>query len=174
VSDLVIGMSTGMPVAVAIPVSIAIPMTVGAGLDIENRTPAGIGAASANIKGQKRFRDPAGRLEMVIVGQFFAGIDRPAGKDVDAAIFVQSFAVGIAGVIDIAGIVSADRAVDSGGVINRKEERMMAFHRFFVVALGFESRPDPLADILNDPLPFADTGESECATSLNAGLTDNE
>lgn len=50
----------------------------------------------------------------------------------------------------------------------------MAFHRFFVIALGFECRADPLANILNDPLALADTGESECPTSLNAGLTDNE
>ncbi len=111
-------MSPGMPVAVAISVSIAVPMTIGARLDIENRPPAGIGAAPANIKGQKRFHDPAGRLEMVIVGQFFAGIDRSAGQDIDAAVFVQSFAVGIAGVIDIAGIVTADGAVNGGGVID--------------------------------------------------------
>lgn len=172
VSHLVIGVTARM--AVAVTIAIAVPVAVGARFDIEDRPAAGTGSATADIKSQQRFGDPTGGLEMVIVRQFFAGVNCPTGEDINASIIVQSFAIGIAGVIDIAGIVAADSAVNGGRIIDRKEEGMMAFHRLFVVSFGLESRADPLTDILDDPLTLADSGERERAPSLDAGLTDNE
>ena len=60
-----------------------------------------------------------GVVEVVLVGELFAGGDVAEGDDEDAAVFIFGLAVGVAGVVDEHG---GAEAVDDGAVLSGAEE----------------------------------------------------
>lgn len=137
------------------------------GRDIEDRSTATVSSAPAQIELLERFGDPARRREMIVVGQLFTLLDGALRKNKDPTLFVEDFAIWIAGVIDEASVIPPDTGIDSGHFIDREEKGMMALHRFFIVPLQFQIRTDPLPYILDDLGSLGDLDESECSPPLN-------
>lgn len=152
-------------VAPRVPIDFAV--TVLRRLDREDRPAALSGSAVADIKLPERFSDPTGSGKLVVVIEFFTAADRPHGMDKDPTLFVERLAIGVAGMIDILGIVAANAAVNGGIVVDREEKRMVTFHVIFVIALRLKIRTDPFTDIFRDPLSFSDSGHRERAAAVN-------
>src|SRR5882724_3486680 len=53
-------------------------------------------------------------LEVIVIGELFAGADVADDFDEDAAVFVHRLAVGVAGVIDKARFIAVHGGVDDG------------------------------------------------------------
>lgn len=151
-------MATGMSIAGAV--------TISQWPDIEDRPAAARCSTETDIKLPQRFGDTPWRFETVVVGQLFPGIDRPLGEDEYPSPIIERFAVRVAGVIDKAGVVPANTGIDSGVVVDREKKGMVPGHGIFVVPLDLQRRADPFADILDDPLPFADGGQGKGASPL--------
>ena len=63
--------------------------------------------------------------EFVVVGQFDTGLNVADSFNVDPPILVNRFRIGIAGMIDEAGIVAVAARVDNGTRIHSKEKRVV-------------------------------------------------
>lgn len=143
-------------------------------LDIQNSPPAAARPASADIKLPQRLGDPSRRAEVVVVGEFLSLLNRLLREYVDTAILIENFAIGIAGVIDEAGVVPPYTGIDGGHFIHGKEKRMVALHCLFIVPLQLEIRPDPFTDIFDYARSFGDLDQRESATPLYPGLANDE
>lgn len=152
----------------------ASPGSIPLRLDIQNSPPAPARAASADIEFPQSFGDPSRRAEAVIVGEFLTFLNGLLSENVNTAILVENFTIGVAGVVDKAGVIPPDSGVDRGHFIHRKEKGMVAFHCLFIVALQFKIRPDPFADILDNARPFWDLDQREGSTPLDPRLANNE
>ena len=100
--------------------------------------------------------------EIVIISQLFAFGDGLQRLDIDVLLIKDCPAVWLAGMIDKARIIAADRRVDDGVLIH-DEQQYMRIIRFIlaITPVAFLGR-DPFSDIFDDARPFADAlcGES--------------
>src|SRR5688572_7560647 len=95
-------------------------------------------------------------LVLIVVSELHARLDILFRVDPDLSLLDHRFAVRIAGVVDVARIVSLTVAVDDRLLVEREEESVMPSHRLVVVpAIGLCVR-DPLPGIINDSLTGPD------------------
>jgi hypothetical protein len=87
----------------------------------------------------------------IIVTEFFALFDVPFGNNPDGAFGDQNFAVGVTGMVDVAGFVLQSLAVNIIAVIEGKNVLIALIEALS----GFFLR-NPLPNVLNDPRAFFD------------------
>ena len=115
-----------------------------------------------------RARDRFVHLELIIVRQFFARADVAQGMDKDATIvFLDRFAVRVAGVVDPTRFVPADLGVDDvGAIVDPKKKCVHTVH------IGWDTFPrDAATRVFNDAPALSDGSGSENAPTVNSRLT---
>jgi hypothetical protein len=141
-------------------------------LQIQDRPATRRRPAAARIPGERLIVEIVGVHPIgVVVRELFTGLDRPLGEDEDAPADVGRLAARLARVVDEARLVAVHGGVDRGLAIDGEKKRVVALHRFVVVAgVGF-GVGDPFAGVFDDACPRANFARSDCAAPLNPGAT---
>ncbi len=107
-------------------------------------------------------------LERIIVSQLHTWLDILYGFDKNTPFLVHRFAIGIATVIDIAGIAAGAGSIDYKLLVYLEKKSMMPRHRLVTVALIGCIMMDDFAGVFNDTLTFADATQGKSPPTLNA------
>jgi hypothetical protein len=109
--------------------------------------------------------------EAIIVKEFFAGADVAQGFDEDpAAIVLDRFAIGIAGMIDPARFVAADCGVDHSFSVVKSEIVGAQVVRFLR-----DARPENAAsDVFNDERAFTDGSGGVDTSAVHRRFADSQ
>jgi len=136
----------------------------------KHRAAAGLGSAVTSVLCFYRRVFLSIACEIVIIGQLAALGDGLYSLDIYVLLIKDCPAVWLAGMIDKARIIAANRGVD-GGVLIHDEQQHMRMLRFIIVVtpVSLLGR-DPFSDIFDDARPFADTLRGESAESVNGGV----
>ena len=102
---------------------------------------------------------------MIIIEEFFAGLDVAHGINEDAVVFLDRFAVWIAGMIDPARVVTADFWIDHIAVFQTEVESVWIVG---VVGSGFPG--NAFACVLDDTGPFGNELRGVNPPAMHAGL----
>src|SRR6185437_8693746 len=133
----------------------------------EDRPSAIRRAAAAGESPLRRRRVPLFEQVRVVVRQLLARRDVANRLGPDPAVLDHGVAIRVARVIDEPCVVAVDRGVDHYVVVDREEERVMAFARHVGIArVGF-SRCEPFAGVLDEARALWNAARREGAQSLH-------
>ena len=126
-------------------------------------------AALAEIESFQLFVVLAGSLVLIVVRELFPGLDGTLGVDVDSLAANYRFAIGVAGVVDVARVTSTggDGAVDHRFLVEGEEEGVMALHSGVVIAPIRLPVADSLTLVLDNSSALSNATRSKHATSMN-------
>lgn len=130
-------------------------------------------AAAAGIEGALAARQLAVQVQVIIVRELFARFDVADGVNVDVPAPDDGAAIGIAGVIDEAGLVAAYARIHDGALVQGKEKGVRVVLLLFGAPVGF-ARGNYLAGVFDDAGPRGDRTEGEGADAVYTGASDLE
>src|SRR5579863_960298 len=97
----------------------------------------------------------------IVKEQFGPGADIANGFDENPALVDDGLAVGVAGMVEIPGVISPSGRVDHGLFVHGEKKGMMPFHRGIIVSGVRLLMGDALADVFNDPCPLGNRPEGK-------------
>lgn len=112
-----------------------------------------------------RFGDRFVQLHVIIIKEFLAGSDVPQRINKDPAVFLDRFAVWIAGVIDPARVVTANFWINYIAVFQTEVESV-----WIVVIVGSGFPGDAFACVFDDARAFGNELRGVNALAVHAGL----
>ncbi len=116
-----------------------------------------------------RFGDRFVQLHVIIIKEFLAGVDVAQRINKDPVVFLDSFAVWIAGMIDPARVVTANFWIDYLAVIQTEVESVWIV---FVVGSGFPG--DAFTCVFDDSRPFGNELSGVNTPAVHAGFANFE
>ena len=114
----------------------------------------------------------AGRAEVVVVGDFVAGVDVFERDEPDVSVFDDAFGIGIAGVVCVFCAAAADARVDVVEFVEFEDDHGLAGGFLCVASAAAFFFGDALAGVLEDVFAGVDGGAREESFVVDARCFD--
>ena len=113
-------------------------------------------------------------LNLIVIGQFFAGLNRTDGFDEDASRVAYALAIRIAGMVDVARLIAVDPGIDDGLRIDREQKGVVVLRALLDISRVGLLVADPLAEILDDGRTLANPAQRENPIAVNGRVANLE